>query len=282
MVERGYVNLTIPQTKPRSSGEVLGCTSPQINLKANNNEDVNLINTPEPIVIFICDGRFHMESAMIANPSLIFYQYNPFLKIITLEKYEVELMKSVRQQMISNCKSAKNVGIIFVILGRQGNPDILDNITKILKKNDITYNVILLSEIMDYKLMQYEECECFVQIACPRISIDWEAISRNLSLHRMKPLWYGEMYSGKISTPWIFTHMREASGVIIITRDLRIIRNKINYLIDLLCNLLISRNYIFFYKALKIIYSIVKITLKCAVQILIVIKHVLTLKVIIC
>ena len=41
--------------KPRSGGEVLGCTAPTINEKSGN-------------ILFICDGRFHMEGLMIANP----------------------------------------------------------------------------------------------------------------------------------------------------------------------------------------------------------------------
>lgn len=31
----------------------------------------------------------------------------------------------------------------------------------------------MLSEITDFKLNQFADCECFIQIACPRISIDW-------------------------------------------------------------------------------------------------------------
>ncbi len=31
----------------------------------------------------------------------------------------------------------------------------------------------MLSEITEEKLNEYEACECFIQIACPRISIDW-------------------------------------------------------------------------------------------------------------
>ena len=57
-------------------GEILGCTSPVMTV-----EDDEKDNT----VLFLCDGRFHMESAMIANPEFTFYQYNPFLKILTLE-----------------------------------------------------------------------------------------------------------------------------------------------------------------------------------------------------
>jgi len=31
----------------------------------------------------------------------------------------------------------------------------------------------MLSEITEEKLNEYEECDGFIQIACPRISIDW-------------------------------------------------------------------------------------------------------------
>jgi 2-(3-amino-3-carboxypropyl)histidine synthase len=164
LVNSGFLNVKIPQTKPRSSGEVLGCTSPVFEFSKNEEK---------PIVIFICDGRFHMESAMIANPELEFYQYNPFTKVLSLEKYDINLMKKIRQNMISRCQSAKTVGIIFGILGRQGSPDILKNITDMLLKKNITFYIIMLSEITEQKLNNYKECDCFIQIACPRISIDW-------------------------------------------------------------------------------------------------------------
>lgn len=123
LTNKGYNKIKIPQTKPRSAGEVLGCTSP--NIDDIFNIDDNSLNE-EKIVIFICDGRFHMESAMIANQDYTFYQYNPFTKVLSLEQYDVKLMKEIRLKMISNCKSAKTIGIIFGILGRQGNTDILN------------------------------------------------------------------------------------------------------------------------------------------------------------
>jgi 2-(3-amino-3-carboxypropyl)histidine synthase len=52
--EKGFVRVELPQTKPRSKGEVLGCTSPLI----------DTIGT----VVFVGDGRFHIESCMIRNP----------------------------------------------------------------------------------------------------------------------------------------------------------------------------------------------------------------------
>jgi 2-(3-amino-3-carboxypropyl)histidine synthase len=73
----------LPQTKPRSKGEVLGCTSPVIDESpeiVENSEDKpdQPLKKKAGIVIFIGDGRFHIESCMIRNPHLIFYQYDPF------------------------------------------------------------------------------------------------------------------------------------------------------------------------------------------------------------
>jgi len=51
----------MPQTKPLSPGEILGCTSPII---------------PESYsILYIGDGRFHIESIMIHNPNAPAYKY---------------------------------------------------------------------------------------------------------------------------------------------------------------------------------------------------------------
>lgn len=55
----GY-SITIPQSRPLSPGEILGCTSPTV-------LDVDHI-------IYLGDGRFHLESAMIANPETSFFR----------------------------------------------------------------------------------------------------------------------------------------------------------------------------------------------------------------
>ena len=53
--------VTVPQSKPLSPGEVLGCTSPQV-------RDAD-------VLVYLGDGRFHLESAMIANPKLRAFRY---------------------------------------------------------------------------------------------------------------------------------------------------------------------------------------------------------------
>ncbi len=54
------VEVTVPQAKPLSPGEILGCTSPMV-------KDADAM-------IYLGDGRFHLESAMIANPKLRAYR----------------------------------------------------------------------------------------------------------------------------------------------------------------------------------------------------------------
>jgi len=121
-MDEGFKNVTIPQTKPRSSGEVLGCTAPKIPESADT-----------PIVcVFLADGRFHIESTMIHNPHIeYFYQYDPYSRKFTKEKYDIPKMHEIRQEEIQRARKAKTIGVILGTLGRQGNTGLLDNLRKI-------------------------------------------------------------------------------------------------------------------------------------------------------
>lgn len=46
---------------------MLGCTSPVLEYSDQKNT-----------IIFIADGKFHMEGAMIANPKHIYFKYHPY------------------------------------------------------------------------------------------------------------------------------------------------------------------------------------------------------------
>ena len=63
-------------------GETLGCTSP--------------ILVDYDCIVFVADGRFHLEAAMIQNPDLPAYRYDPYSKIITSEGYDTEKLKQIR------------------------------------------------------------------------------------------------------------------------------------------------------------------------------------------
>lgn len=67
--KEGY-KMIIPQANPLSPGEILGCTSPKLN------DGISAI-------IYLGDGRFHLESMMIQNPQVPAYQYNPYSREFT-------------------------------------------------------------------------------------------------------------------------------------------------------------------------------------------------------
>ena len=57
LVAKGFERIIIPQDRPLSAGETLGCTAPSVTADAD-------------AILFVADGRFHLEALMIANPSL--------------------------------------------------------------------------------------------------------------------------------------------------------------------------------------------------------------------
>ncbi|EOB11153.1 Diphthamide biosynthesis protein 1 [Nosema bombycis CQ1] len=177
-------NTKTPQIKPLSPGEVLGCTSPIIK--------------DSKVVISIGDGRFHLESVMINNPTLDFYKYCPFSRKLTREYYDFMRMKKMRENEIqkvkycfgkskndkdNGCKvsdkdtkidinnNTKSFGLILGTLGKQGNKRILENIKKKLKGHNLY--LFMLDEIEDDILSRYPFIDAFVQISCPRLSVDW-------------------------------------------------------------------------------------------------------------
>lgn len=58
-----FPNLLVPQCRPLSPGEVLGCTAPV--LPSGGDADA---------LVFVADGRFHLEAMMMANPDLPAYR----------------------------------------------------------------------------------------------------------------------------------------------------------------------------------------------------------------
>ena len=171
--EKHGFEVTVPQCKPLSPGEILGCTSPP-NLKDSAD-----------ILIYLGDGRFHLESAMIANPTVRAYRYDPYSKVFSYESYDHQTMKSNRMKEIERaveCTQPSNTwGVILGTLGRQGNPRILDYLTTVLRARGVSVITLLLSEIFPDKLKLMTQVDVWIQIACPRLSIDWGlAFSRPL------------------------------------------------------------------------------------------------------
>ncbi|KAH8152873.1 uncharacterized protein LAJ45_03099 [Morchella importuna] len=156
----GYT-LTVPQIMPLSKGEILGCTSPQINTK-----EVDAL-------IYVGDGRFHLESAMIQNPTLSSHRYDPYSRRFTVENYNHDELYSLRRAAIATAQKARKYGLILGTLGRQGNAHTVERLEERLRVLGIPYVVVLLSEIFPGKLGMMKDVEAWVQVACPRLSIDW-------------------------------------------------------------------------------------------------------------
>ena len=161
ILERAGFKVLIPQIAPLSKGEILGCTSPRLS------------NDAADMILYLGDGRFHLESAMIHNPTLPAYRYDPYSRKLSRETYDHGEMHCLRREAIGSAKKAKKWGLILGSLGRQGNSHTMTMIENTLNERGIAYINILLSEIFPGKLALMNDIDCWVQIACPRLSIDW-------------------------------------------------------------------------------------------------------------
>ncbi|PHH50034.1 Diphthamide biosynthesis protein 1 [Ceratocystis fimbriata CBS 114723] len=161
-LEKEGFSVVVPQIAPLSKGEILGCTSPH--MKQEDNVDM---------ILYLGDGRFHLESMMIHNPTIPAYRYDPYSRKLTREVYEHTEMQGLRRAAIKEAKVARKWGLILGSLGRQGNPHTMAKIERRLTERGIPFVNLLLSEIFPGKLAMMNDVECWVQVACPRLSIDW-------------------------------------------------------------------------------------------------------------
>ena len=98
-LERAGFSVLVPQIAPLSKGEILGCTSPKLP------EDTNV-----DLILYLGDGRFHLESIMIQNPSVPAYRYDPYSRKLTRETYGHEEMRDLRHEAIASARKAKKWG----------------------------------------------------------------------------------------------------------------------------------------------------------------------------
>ncbi|VDP00879.1 unnamed protein product [Soboliphyme baturini] len=157
--------ITIPQCRPLSAGEVLGCTSPKLPADISG-------------VVFVGDGRFHIESVMIANPTFPIFKYDPYSKECTREYYDNERMLDVRKTSINQAAACQTFGLILGTLGRQGSPAIFDVRKFRLLQCFIEIGVNILFESLLHRvisLLAKVIHTLWIHVSCPRLSIDWGA-----------------------------------------------------------------------------------------------------------
>jgi 2-(3-amino-3-carboxypropyl)histidine synthase len=146
---------------------------------------------------YLGDGRFHLESIMISNPTVPAFRYDPYSKKFTRERYNHTEMRSIRYEAVRAARRSIDTfasppvqdvvtrplqqepplwGVVLGTLGRQGSFKQLQAIMHqlSLSRTPIPFMPILLSELSPAKLALFNPyISTFVQTSCPRLSIDW-------------------------------------------------------------------------------------------------------------
>ena len=87
------------------------------------------------------------------------------------------------REAISESRNALSFGIILGTLGRQGSQIIFNRMRRLLQEwdererhfsgNNRIVVLFLMAELNPQKLSMIHGIDCWVQISCPRLSIDW-------------------------------------------------------------------------------------------------------------
>lgn len=150
--------VSVPRVWPLSPGEVLGCTSP---------------STSADSVLFVAEGRFHLESVMIQNPKRKYFRYCPSSGLLVREFHDHEQFLEMRESKKQAARKASEYLVVFGTLGRQGCPLLLSRIEHTLGQRGAAYTVAYASEIDEDLLGSLAPGTAVVEIACPRLALDW-------------------------------------------------------------------------------------------------------------
>lgn len=100
-------------------------------------------------------------------------RYDPYNRVLTRERYEQVGMRAARRAAIEAAAGARQWGLVLGTLGRQGNPRTAEMLQQRLAEAGGSVTTVLLSELSPAKLAAMAGVEAWVQVACPRLSIDW-------------------------------------------------------------------------------------------------------------
>ncbi|MCO5580081.1 hypothetical protein L7F22_033947 [Adiantum nelumboides] len=168
----GPYRITIPQVKPLSPGEILGCTSPKLPQAAADEVDA---------IVYVGVGRFHLESIMISNPRTPAFRYDPYEKRFVREWYDHGRMRSGRGKAVDTArdtlqlvsapkeekKEERGWGLVLGTLGRQGSTKVLSHLQSMLEPTGMPH-IPILSELSPQKLSLFgPSLVAFVQTSCP-------------------------------------------------------------------------------------------------------------------
>ena len=153
-------SVVLPKIDPLPEGITLGCTVPPL-----GNEKMS--------VVFIGGGLFHAEAVAYNYPNNYVYSYDPRNQTLVPVSVDKIKFREIMKKKIECARNEKYIGIITSTLGRQGNQKVADNIVQIVKNIGKIPVITYADEISTALLDSYSEVKVWVQVACPRLSIDW-------------------------------------------------------------------------------------------------------------
>merc|ERR1711972_104187 len=89
------------------------------------------------------------------------------------ESFAHNQMHSSRRAAIQAAKGAATVGLILGTLGRQGSSGVLEGVERLLDARRLPHLTVLLSDVSPERLALFRGVDAWVQVACPRLSMDW-------------------------------------------------------------------------------------------------------------
>ena len=229
--------VTVPQARPLSPGEVLGCTAPRLGRAPTSPPPASKASPAAPseasegggapseagptaseapeAIVFVADGRFHMEALMLANPSLPAFRYDPYARALSEEVYDHAGMRRARAGAVRAARATLPArggggggaappvawGLALSTLGRQASSTgLVARLRRAMAARGVEAVTVLLSEVTPDKLRALSGggggrgraskqqpgdaaaaqsagpgVAAWVQVACPRLSIDWGA-----------------------------------------------------------------------------------------------------------
>ena len=78
---------------------------------------------------------------------MISCRYDPYGRVLVIERYDQEGMRAVRRRAVEAARSASSFGLVLGTLGRQGNPRILEHLQGLLTKRGIPFTNVRHSHI---------------------------------------------------------------------------------------------------------------------------------------
>ncbi|KAL0244495.1 hypothetical protein GEMRC1_008579 [Eukaryota sp. GEM-RC1] len=165
LISAGF-SVNVPKCSPNlSKGECLGCTVNRFSGDSNT------------VIVYIGDGRFHLEALAMHNPDLTILKFDPISRKLTQEYQDVDLLLQQRHQMLVNLsrKETLKIGLVLSSLGRQGSETVCKRLEQLAKRHDNISVVVL--NVRDISTEFIESFRSFVDlyvvVGCPRLPLDW-------------------------------------------------------------------------------------------------------------